>query len=176
MRHTAFGIACAMLVSGCTMTRSSRRTLITAGAVTAAAGVIMVAAGPREFDSNSNGVNESALNDDYMMPAIGALALFAGLGMLVGGAASTPLPQPTEVQMVAVPPARPRLDGKAPLPEVPVDAHTLHQAQQARLLIAAGHCEAARPLLHDIATRSYDYHLALVQGPVLDPCPGLRYR
>jgi hypothetical protein len=196
MRRLALFTALTLTASACTMTSSGKKTLVGAGAGTTIAGLLLAAAGPAAVDQNNNGHNGTTLDDDWTMPFLGALAVTAGIAMIIGGAtadevpeAEAPLPmqaQASQHPVFAGPPgqATAQLTVQAPvqptivvepLPEVPVDAETLRLAKQTRIVVSAGHCDAARPLLADIAVRSPAYHHALVEGPVIGRCPALRY-
>ena len=169
------GIAALLLASACTMTRSSRNSVIGVGAVATAVGATMVAIGPSEVDSDRDGANEWALNDDYTVPFVGTLVLLAGMAMFAGGLAATvPPEQPMGpiAYSTEAPGASPVLMSPAPPP--PVDDQALLLVEQIRQLVDAGHCEPARPLIARLYLQSPAHHRVLVAGPLLDRCPSLR--
>src|SRR5690242_17982656 len=124
----------------CTMTRSGRTGTIVAGVATTMLGAAMV--------TDKDGV-KGPLDDDYAIPgmmlvAAGATIVAVGLGSTVRDEAPSsyapPSMTPSFSAGAAIAPHR-------TLPELPVDSVTLRLAQQAREIIASGHCEEARPLL-----------------------------
>ena len=175
MRITAAIAALSLLAaSACTMSRGDKATVTAVGAMATTAGVVMLGVGPNEVDSDGDGRNEDPFNDNYTVPVIGLLLATVGSVMLLGGLTASVAPEsPAELRAEPVEVAAPAQERA--LPEVAVDEETLRLAQQARLVVAAGHCEPARALLGRIAERSASYYNALVQSSVLDRCPQLRY-
>lgn len=165
----AAAVAALVSASACTMTQSGRSALIGSGAAATMVGATLVAIGPTEVDSDGDGANEWALNDDYTVPFVGTLVLVAGLSMFSGGLSAKVVEEaPVVITPIAPAPIAPSV--AAPV----LDDQTLLLVDQIRQLVANGHCEPARPLVARLYVRSPAFHRALVAGPVLEPCPALR--
>jgi hypothetical protein len=173
------GIAALLAGSACTMTRSSRTSTIGLGAAAGMVGATMVAVGPTEVDSDRDGANEWAFNDDYTVPLVGTLLLVVGLGILASGLAATvPPEQPVGAPIgpVVYGTAAPGLQPVVMAPIAPPSAHDPGQllVDQILQLVDAGHCEPARPLIAKLYIRAPMDHRVLIAGPLLDRCPELR--
>ena len=163
----------------CTMSRSGRTTTFATGGAMLAGGLLLAAAGAEPVDSDADGRNEWAGNDDFSRPAFGALLALGGL-VLVGIAAGShppvegPAPAPVFVTLPSAAPGAlsPPAFAPAPrvLPEVATTDDVLRMAQQVRSMVLRGDCAAAHTTLVEIRRRDAEYGLALGGGPVMSGC------
>ena len=173
-----------LLVTGCgQMTSGGRKTLVVGGLVVATAGVFV--AQPTAVDSDNNGRNDWALNDDYSSFVPGALMVGAGLAMLVAGLGASEVderspsapaiarsgPRFTVTAAPTAPaPALTTAPAATPLPELPVDEPTLRTGKQIRAAVTFGQCEHAWVMWRGLRGSQPAYADALVDGPVMSPC------
>lgn len=112
LRHVSVLLLVALVGSGCTMSRDGRRGTIIAGAALTATSVLLISSGAN--DSDYDGVNETVLDDDWGAYMLGSSLLIAGVGLLVGGVASSEPPEVDRTVTYLPPPA--------PVPVAPVFA------------------------------------------------------
>ncbi len=174
MRTAVMMSAILVCTPACAMSRSNGRAVSALGAVTAIGGGVLMETSA--VDSDSDGSNETVLNDDLSQGFLGALLVVGGIVMIVAGltaddppAESTVAWAPTPPNQIVQPPGvviTPRT-----LPEVPVTPLVLQMAQQARSAAVHGHCDSAWYMVDEIESQDAAYAAALSAGPVLDGCP-----
>ncbi len=188
------------VATGCTMSASSRRGTMAAGAVLTVGGMLLVRAS--EVDADGDGRNETVLDDDPGMYLPGSLMVISGIVLLLTAFASDtpsehpaavvvtpPAPAPAVSEAPAMPaPEVPALEvpapevGKpphettvqripaAPLPEIPASPEVDALARKVRSASAYGHCDAAWIMWTDLAKLDPAYARALRDGQVMARC------
>lgn len=178
--------------SGCTLSQSGRNGVLVGGAVITAASVLVIRSGAN--DTDHDGVNDYALNDDWGAYMAGTAMLLGGLGLFVAGLASsaehepdrtyatpvaaTPTPvwqPPAAADPANEPAAAAQIAGAervalVALPELPATAEVLRLAKQVRSASSHGRCDAAWIMWMDLQKLDATYARALRDGEVLARC------
>jgi hypothetical protein len=145
------------------------------------AGAGIVVAHPTPVDQNHDGINQTALDDNYSGLVPGTLMVIAGAILIAAGASATePVPAPTFAYAPPPPPpsyafappsAAVQLPADTMLPELPATPEVLRLGQQIRSAVQLGHCDAAWTMWRALAQRDASYAVALHAGPVMAACP-----
>ena len=178
-------IAASLLVtmtSACTMQSGNRHVLMAGGAGLVGVGILV--ARPTAVDQNHDGINQTALDDDYSGLVPGMLMVIAGAILFAAGASAAepvaalpvyqpPPPPPAPVYPVIGygPPGTVQLAPEHALPELPASPEALRLGQQIRSAVDRGHCDAAWVMWRSLAQRDPNYAVALHASPVMDRCP-----
>lgn len=181
-----------VFATGCTMTTSSRRTLLVAGAGLTVGGIVVGRAGV--VDSDGNGQNDTHLNDDFRLYYASSVMVLSGLVVMLAALASQePVEPPIVLDTNATTFARspsisepaPDLQPSVPQPTVTIErtpaiplpdlattdpAHRL--ARQLRSASMHGHCDVAWIMWRDLEKLDADYARAVRDGPVMARCAG----
>lgn len=126
-----------LTTTACRMQSSSRTVLTAAGAGVAITGLLVTSQGP--VDSDGDNENDVVFNDNLGAYVVGAVLLFAGVGMMVGGAAAQPADEAPAAVPVAAPP-RARIVATSPImfPGLAVDGAVVTSPVTALSLDLAG--------------------------------------
>lgn len=184
-RATGCLLALTVATTGCTMSSSSRKATMLAGAGLGIAGVVVIRSG--EIDRDRDGVNETVLDDDWGAYYTGSLLLLAGAAAVLGALASreptdeAPAPGPLVVAAPPAPSAAPpdpepppqvvvERRPAVPLPALPTSEAAHRLARQLRSAATFDRCEVAWIMWADLERLDPIYARAVRDGPVMEPC------
>jgi len=172
------------------MSREGRTGTMLAGAGLTVGSIFVMQSGAT--DNDHNGVNDTALDDNWGAYFAGSAMMIAGIGVLVAGLTSTEEPAPdrtvTYLPSAASMPMTPAPIAAEPavgapeqvveiekvpvvaLPELPATADVLRLAKQVRSASTHGRCDAAWIMWTDLQRLDAAYARALRDGPVMTGC------